>query len=238
MLYIVGLGLNEKGISLEGKEAVKKCKKVYLEGYTVEFPYSIKKLEKFINRKITVLKREDVESDRLIKETKKQDIALLVYGSPLFATTHIGLLLECNKSRVKAKIVYSASIFDVIAETGLELYKFGKASSMPKWQEHFTPDSFLDYVEQNNSIDAHSLILVDIGLSFKDALKQLEIASKNKKLKTDKLVVCSLLGTDKAKVYYGNIKSLNKKKVNPPYCFIIPKKLHFLEKESLGRFEV
>ena len=38
MLYLIGLGLNEKSISLEGLEAVKKCKKVYLEGYTVDFP--------------------------------------------------------------------------------------------------------------------------------------------------------------------------------------------------------
>ena len=31
MLHIIGLGLNEKGISIEGNETLKKCKKVYLE---------------------------------------------------------------------------------------------------------------------------------------------------------------------------------------------------------------
>ena len=39
MLYLIGLGLNEKGISLEGLEVIKKCRKVYLEEYTVNFPY-------------------------------------------------------------------------------------------------------------------------------------------------------------------------------------------------------
>jgi len=58
MLYIIGLGLNERGISLEGKDAVKKCKIFYLESYTVEFPYSLKDLQRYIGNfftKFTVL---------------------------------------------------------------------------------------------------------------------------------------------------------------------------------------
>ncbi|MBU2639873.1 MAG: diphthine synthase, partial [Nanoarchaeota archaeon] len=35
MLYLIGTGLgNKKSISLEGLEAIKNCKKVYLENYT------------------------------------------------------------------------------------------------------------------------------------------------------------------------------------------------------------
>lgn len=35
MLYIVGLGLaDERDITVKGLDAVKKCKKVYLEAYT------------------------------------------------------------------------------------------------------------------------------------------------------------------------------------------------------------
>jgi diphthine synthase len=52
LLYLIGLGLNEKGISLEGLESVKKCTKVYLEGYTVDFPYGIELLEKILGKKI------------------------------------------------------------------------------------------------------------------------------------------------------------------------------------------
>ena len=44
MLYIIGLGLNIKGISKEGLEAVKRCKKIYLENYTIDFPYSSSEL--------------------------------------------------------------------------------------------------------------------------------------------------------------------------------------------------
>ena len=48
MLYLIGLGLNERGISLEGIEAIRKCKEIYLENYTIEFPYSAQGLEKVI----------------------------------------------------------------------------------------------------------------------------------------------------------------------------------------------
>jgi diphthine synthase len=238
MLYIIGLGLNEKSISLEGLEAVKKCKKIFLETYTVDFPYSLNKLEKTIKKKISKLERKDVESDFLIKQAKNQDICLLVYGSPLFATTHLSLLVDCMKAGVKYNIVFAASVFDAIAITGLQLYKFGKVSSMPTWKDNYKPTSFLDYVIENNKIQAHSLMLVDIGLEFKKALEQLEQACKEKKIKIDKIIVCSRLGTDKNEIFYGKIKDLEKKKVFPPYCFILPGKLHFLEKEILEKYGV
>jgi diphthine synthase len=148
------------------------------------------------------------------------------------------LLLDCKNENVKTKIVYSASIFDAISETGLQLYKFGKISSMPRWQKNFEPDSFLEFAEQNNSIKAHSLILVDIGLNFDNALNELELASNRRKFKLDKLIVCSNLGTSKSEIVYGKIENLKKKKIISPYCFIIPGEMHFMEKESVERFEI
>jgi diphthine synthase len=235
MLQIIGLGLNEKGISVEGKETLKKCKKVYLENYTVEFPYKLEKLEKIINKKIISLDRAQVESEKLVIEAKEKNICLLVYGCPLFATTHISLIEDCKKNKVKYKIIYASSVFDAIAESGLQLYKFGKIASMPTWRKNFAPDSFLDFVKENKSINAHSLILIDIGLSFKDALNQLIKGSKNKKFKLDKILVCSQLGF-KSKFYYNSINKLKKKKIKTPFCFVIPGKLHFLEEEVLERF--
>ena len=235
MLHIIGLGLNEKGISIEGKETLKKCKKVYLENYTVEFPYKLEKLEKIINKKIISLDRTQVENEKLVIEAKEKNICLLVYGCPLFATTHISLIEDCKKNKVKYKIIYASSVFDAIAESGLQLYKFGKIASMPTWEKNFTPDSFLDFVKENKSINAHSLILIDIGLSFKDALNQLIKGSKNKKFKLDKILVCSQLGF-KSKFYYNSINKLKKKKIKTPFCFVIPGKLHFLEEEVLEKF--
>jgi len=236
MLYIIGLGLDIDGISKQGLEAIKKSNKIYLEGYTVDFPYSLEELEKELEVKIIKLTREDVESLRLVNEAKKENVTLLVYGCPLFATTHTSLLLDCKKNKVKFKIIYSASVFDAIAETGLQLYKFGKITSMPAWNEkiNYKPDSFMDVVKENSGIKAHTLILCDIGLGFSNALKQLETASENKKIKLDKIVVCSNMGTDSSKILYDSIENLKKEKIKLPFCIVIPAELHFAESEFLN----
>jgi len=239
MLYLIGLGLNERGISLRGIKALKKCKKVYLEGYTVDFPYTVEKLDKILKKKIIVLERDAVESDNLVNEAKKENIALLVYGSPLFATTHMSLISEAREKKVKTRIVYAASVYDAVAETGLQLYKFGKIASMPKWEENYEPYSFLEPIQSNQLIKAHSLILIDIGLSFKNALNQLEKAVQKRgvKLNLDKILVCSRMGSKDSRIIYGDMNKLKKQDVLAPFCFIIPGDMHFLEKEVVEGFQ-
>ena len=237
MLYIIGLGLNEQEISKQGLLTISKCTKVYLEGYTVDFPYDIEK-DLNLGKKVEILERKDVESNKLIKEARSRKVALLVYGSPLFATTHMSLINDAKAQGVRVKILYSASVFDGIAETGLQLYKFGKISSMPTWRNNYEPNSFLDFVEQNQSIKAHSLILVDIGLSFKKALIQLEMAAQNKKMKLGKILVCSKIGALEGKqITYATPEILRRKDIEAPFCFIIPSDMHFLEKEVVEGFE-
>ncbi|MCK4647310.1 diphthine synthase [Candidatus Pacearchaeota archaeon] len=236
MLYIIGLGLNVDGISKYGLKIVQKCKRVYLEDYTVDFPYSKEELEHILGKKIISAGREFVESLKIIDEAKKIDVALLVYGSPLTATTHISLIEEAKKSKIKYKIIYNASVLDAVAETGLQIYKFGKITSMPKWDEknNFSPDSFMEIVRENQSIKAHSLILIDIGLEFQDSLNQLEKAAEKHKIKLKRILVCQTLGTKNRKISYKSIEELKEfESVRKPYCIIIPGKLHFLEKEVL-----
>lgn len=241
MLYLIGLGLNVDGISKYGLEIVKRCKKIYLEEYTVDFPYSVEELKSVIGKKIIPADREKVESLSIVDEAKKLDVALLVYGSPLTATTHISLIQEAKALGVKYKLIYNASIFDAVAETGLQLYKFGKIASMPAWdsEKHFKPDSFMKTVQENQSMKAHSLILIDIGLSFQDALSQLEESAKIHKISLKKIVVCQALGTKHRKIIYSNVSELKSfKNIKSPYCLIIPSKLHFLEKEILNGFAI
>lgn len=214
---------------------MKKCDKIYLETYTVEFPYKKEELEKAIGVKAESLERDFMENEtpKIIEESRKREIAILVYGSPLTATTHISLLHELRKNKVEYEVFHNASIFDAVAETGLQIYKFGKIASMPKWEKSFKPESFIEIIKENQSIKSHSLILVDIGLEFSKSLKQLEISAKNK-VKFDKIVVCSKLGTKESKIFYDKPSNLTKKEIKSPFCIIIPaKELHFMEKEFL-----
>ena len=233
--YLIGLGLELKSMSLEALELVKKADKVFLETYTVEFPYDIEKLQEITRVKISTLSRTLVEDEKFLSEAKNKDICLLVYGAPLMATTHVSLLLKCKELDIDYRILENASIFDAVAETGLQYYKFGKTASMPAWSEKYKPASFVEIITENNKIKAHTLILVDIGLHYSQALEQLEEAC-SKKVKLDKIIISSRLGTKESRIYYNSVEELHGKEIYAPFCIIIPSKLHFLEEEALKKF--
>ncbi|MBS3094751.1 diphthine synthase [Candidatus Pacearchaeota archaeon] len=240
MLYLIGLGLNADSLTKEAMELCKRCKKIYLENYTIDLPYAVQHLEEILGKKINGANREFVESLSIVDEARKLDIALLVYGNPLMATTHITIVDECIKSNVKYRVLHNASVLDGVSETGLQIYKFGKITSMPRWdaRKNFTPDSFIEVVKENQSIDAHSLILVDIGLSFESALDELEKTIAKHKIPLTKIIVCQQLGTRGQKIIFCHPSQLTEfKNIHPPFCFIIPGKLHFIEKEFLENFK-
>lgn len=230
MLYIIGLGLELNGISLHGKKILKSAniKKIYLESYTVEFPYTRKELEKELKIKVIEANREFVESEKIVELAKKEEIVFLIYGSPLMATTHISLINSCKKQKVKYKIIHAGSVFDAVSECGLSFYKFGKTTSLPKWQKNYTPQSFINTIKENQSIGAHTLLLIDIGLSFEEARKQLE----ETKFKFGKLIVCSRLGI-KSKFFYDLLEKINLEKIEAPYCIVIPGQISENEEENL-----
>ena len=96
---------------------------------------------------------------------------------------------------------------------------------------------FRSIIKENKSIKAHSLILIDIGLEFSKALEQLEVSAENKKIKLDRITICSMLGTKNSKIFYDTIENFKDKKINSPFCFIIPSKLHFIEREVLENYK-
>ena len=234
---LIGLGLGLNSITKEAQEVLNNCEKVYLEGYTVDFPYEIEDLKKSLGLEIEVLERGPVEDEHLLEEAKEKEIALLVYGDSLSATTHTQLILACKKAGVKYKIFHNASILIAIAQTGLQLYKFGKTPSMPKWQKSFEPTSFLDYYLENQKSGAHTLLLTDIGLDLKNAVEQLEKACKEKDCKIEKIVVISNAGLETQKIYYDSVENLKEKEISMPFCLILPGEMHFLEEEALEEFK-
>jgi len=232
MLYLIGLGLSLKSLSIEAIESIKKCKKVYLEAYTADIPYTVKELESITKKQIILKSRQEIENENIVSESKNSNIALLVYGSPLTATTHISLIIKARKEKVKLKVIHNASIFDAVSESGLQLYKFGKTASLPAWSNNYKPTSFIETIKENKKINAHTLVLVDIGLEYQKALSQLEEAYPI--INAQKIVVCEKLGTEKPKIFYGKTDALKKHNISKLFCFIIPAKLHFIEEEALN----
>ncbi len=239
MLYLVSLGLKKEDISLGAIESVKDCDLVYIERYTNLYEPNLKELEKIFNKKITELKREEVESNKLIEESKKKNIALLVPGDCLTATTHISLLLEAKKHNIKTKVVHGPSILTAVAETGLSIYKFGSTTSIPFSTENIkTP---IEVIKKNQQIGLHTLVLLDLNpngnkyLTIKEALDYL---IKNGIKKEQLYIGCARLGKDPI-IRKGKAIDLTKEDFGePPYCLIVIGNLGFLEEEASDFFNI
>jgi len=230
MLYLIGLGLHdEKDITHKGMDAIKKCDSVYIELFTNNWQGDIKNLEKLSGKTITELKRKEVESDLLIKYAKRKSVALLIPGDPLTATTHIHLVMEAAKSNVPVRIIHSSSVFTAAAETGLQLYKFGRTTTLPKQGKNY-PASVFDPIKENRKQGLHTLVLLDIGMTAAKGLKILSGVVK------EDVVACCRLGSKNQTICYGKIAELEKRKGldRSPAIIIVPGRLHFMEEEMLN----
>lgn len=242
MLYLIGLGLSFKDISVKSLETLKKCTDVYLENYTSTADFSLAQLERLMGKKVIPLDRKKVEIEKLFfKNAKTKKVALLVYGDALCATTHMGILQEAKRNKIKVEILHGPSVLTAVADTGLSLYKFGKTASIPFWQTNFEPESFFDILVDNHKIDAHTLFLLDLKppkfMKIGEAINILLKVAKKRKSKffTEKTfcVACSQLGTDKQIIRTGSAKQLLNKRFGTPACLIVPAKLSEYEREHL-----
>ncbi|KAG8885152.1 diphthine synthase [Tulasnella sp. 331] len=165
MFYLIGLGLfDEKDISLRGMEIIKACTRVYLESYTSILMIDKERLEGFYGRELIIADRDMVEtdSDQILRDAQTQDIAFLVVGDPLGATTHTDIILRARALSIPTKVVHNASIMNAAGACGLQLYNFGQTVSIPFWADNWKPDSWLPRIEENFHLGLHTLLLLDI----------------------------------------------------------------------------
>ncbi len=229
MLYLISLGLrDEKDMSLRALNTAKKCDLLYAEFYTSRTATSAESLSKLVGKPVTELGRRGMEDDvgRLIEEAKNKDIGIFVPGDALSATTHIMLLSEARKAGIETRVIHGSSILTAVGETGLQLYKFGRVTTLTKP----LPKSVLEAIEQNQKAGLHSLVLLDIEM---DALEGLNLMKDF--LRDTKVIVAAQLGGRQI-IKYGTPEDLLKEdglKGKTPAVIVIPGKLHFAEDEFL-----
>jgi len=251
-LYLIGLGIdNEKDITLRGLEAIRRCDRVYLENYTSKLNCSVAELEKLYKKKIIPADREMVEKnaeETILKQAGKKDVALLVIGDPLSATTHIDLILRAQKKKIKTEIIHNTSILNAVGEIGLELYKFGKTTSIPFPSESFRPETAYDVIKDNKKINLHTLLLLDLRpdenrfMSASEAVKYLlEIEGKRKQgvfTENTLCIACAGIGSNNKKIRYRTAGEISKQDFGKGmHCLVIPSKLHFIEEEALQQWD-
>ncbi len=262
-LYLIGLGLNdEKDITIKGLEIIKKCSKIYLEAYTSILHCSKEDLEKTYGQEVILAERDKVEKDGddIVSEAKKNDIAFLVAGDPVSATTHLDLFIRVKNKGVRVQIIHNASVLNAIGVVGLQLYKYGRTASIVFPQEGWNVEAHYDIVKDNSKMGLHTLCLLDIKTqepSTEELKKETPTEFEKPRFMTvgegvqslldieakrgdgvftdDTLCVgCARLGGHNMKIKVGNAKSLLDEDFGEPlHCLIIPGKLHFMEEEAL-----
>ncbi|KAJ8723911.1 hypothetical protein PYW07_007891 [Mythimna separata] len=267
MFYLIGLGLGDaKDITVKGLEIVRKCDKVFLEGYTSILTVGKDVLEEYYGRPLVLADRELCEGaiDDILLEAKDAEVALLVVGDPLGATTHTDMLLRAKQFGVKTQIVHNASIMNAVSCCGLQLYNFGETVSIPYWTETWKPDSFFEKIVANYSRNLHTLCLLDIKvkepteesltkkvrqymdpkfMSVKEAAEQLvQIIENNPDTgisKNSTAVGLSRVGATDQQIAVMSLDAMRSFDLGPPlHSLVIPApNLHPLEMDYLAQFK-
>jgi len=247
MLYIIGIGLsNEKDITVKGLEAVKNCEKIYVENYTSLLQCSLQDLEKFYGKEIIPAPRDLAEqgADQIIKEAEEKNVAFLVIGDPFSATTHVDLFKQAKLLGVKVDVIHNVSVMTAVGITGLQLYQFGKTTSIPFLEDHPNLETPYNVISENKKNGLHTLCLLDIKTDQNkfmtvqqalEVLEDIEIRKKEGLVNDDLLVIgCARLGSNDFIVKAGKISEIKEIDFGKqPHCLIIPGKMHFIEEEMI-----
>jgi diphthine synthase len=249
-LVFIGLGLHdEKGITVRGLDEARTADLVFAEQYTSTLAgASLISVERLIGKKIRTLGRKEVEDGRTILDAAaRQRVAFLVGGDPMAATTHVDLRLRAAAAKVPTRIVHGVSVLTAAAGVlGLQVYKFGRTTTVPFPAAGFGPTSPLETILENRRAGLHSLVLLDLRedgtfLSPHDGMAlllhmALKIGTPEFGPRTLACVL-SQVGSPDGRAVAGPIGELSGRDLGPPpHCLVVPGRLHFLEKEALIAF--
>jgi len=247
MFYLVSLGLKAEHLTVEAVKTIKKCRKVFFDSYTnYSTEEQLRELEKALKKKIIVLNRKDIEENfkPVLRDSKKQNIALLVLGNALTATTHVQLLLEAKRLGVKFSFIPGISITDFLGKAGLDAYRFGRITTIVAPKQNYSPESFYDVIEKNFFSNHHSLCLLEFDaeknlvLGIPEAIKILEEIEKKRNsgiIKNSLLIGLYAIASKKEKIIPANAEKLKKLRQGIfPQCLIVCAKLTEKEREAVS----
>ena len=249
MLWFIGLGISGfKSIPSEALDVLSKADIVYLEQFTSPISKSdLTKIKKATKGEFKLAKRWLVEDgSEILKNAKKKKVALLAYGDPYIATTHIELRARAIEEKIKTHSIHaSSSLTSMIGECGLHFYKIGRIATIMSEMKSLTTPYYVIY---KNIIEGNHTVLLleynqdkDFFLDPKDALKGLLETEKgqirNVISSSTYAIVASRIGFKDQSIVAGKISSLKKTEFGkPPHTVIIPGRLHFTESDALKLF--
>jgi diphthine synthase len=188
------------------------------------------------------------KADLILERALTHNVAFLVVGDIFGATTHTDLILRAKEKHVECEYIHNVSIINAIGMVGLELYKYGKITSIPFTTESFIPETPYDVMKMNRREGLHALLLLDLRpdeqrfMTVNQAIQYLLHIESNRKenvFTEDTLCIgCARIGCKDFKIKFGKAKDLMHEDFGKPlHCLIIPGTMHFMEEDALKQWE-
>ena len=250
-MIFVGLGMSRaEDMSVRALTTLRNCDEIFAEYYTSKLNESSHKdVETLIGKKVTVLKRGDVEEkDIVIQAAKARKVAFITAGDPMSATTHLDLRLRAMEKGVSTDLINGVSIFTACsAALGLQPYKFGRTVTIPFPEPGFLPSSPYENILENYARGLHTLILLDIKaeedryMTAPMAMRWLMDAEERigSGLIKERSLFCAAarVGSSRQALFAGYPEEVLTTDLGPPlHCMVMPGRLHFMEARGLVAF--
>ncbi|MFW5950146.1 MAG: diphthine synthase [archaeon] len=247
MLTFVGLGLyDERSITIAGRDAIRSADSVYAEFYTSRLAgVSLDDLEAFHDVDIDVRDRSGVEEDpeAILAAAAAGEAVFLTAGDTMISTTHVDLRLRAEQRGIETRVIHGTTAQTAASSlTGLQNYRFGKATTVPFEYSHGTdgvPESVIETIETNQQRDLHTLVFLDITVDDeREAYMSGTVAARllAEHYRPDALgVVVARAGSPDPAVQAGRLADLALRNYGDPlHLLIIPGSLHLLERDALA----
>lgn len=244
MLTFIGLGLyDERSITIEGREALQAADAVFAEFYTSKLGgASVADLETYHDVAIEVRDRNGVERQPgpILDAAEAGDAAFVTAGDTMISTTHVDLRLRAHERDIETRVIHGPTAETAASSlTGLQNYRFGKATTLPFPYAHGgdgVPESVIDVLEANRERGLHTLVYLDIKAqddAYMTAPTAADLLASH--WDADALgVVVARAGSPDPLVRADTLGALGSMDVGEPlHLLVVPGDLHHIEAEAL-----
>ncbi|SDR36397.1 diphthine synthase [Natronobacterium texcoconense] len=248
MLTFIGLGLyDERSITVEGQEALRNADRAYAEFYTSKLiGTTIEDLEAHHDLEIEVRDRAGVEQepDDMLEAAEEEDVAFLTAGDTMISTTHVDLRLRAHERGIETHVIHGVTAQTATSSlTGLQNYRFGKATTLPFPYAHGAdglPASVTETIDANRADGLHTVVYLDIKVGHErteeDEYMTADVGAELLAEEYPDLVgvVVARAGSPDPQVEAGTMTDLADREFGDPlHLLVVPGECHLLEADAL-----
>jgi diphthine synthase len=244
MLTFVGLGLyDERSITVEGRDALRAADRVFAEFYTSRLTgTTVEDLAAHHGVDIEVRDRSGVEGDPtpILAAAEAGDAVFLTAGDTMISTTHVDLRLRAAERGVETRVIHGTTAEAAAASlTGLQNYRFGKATTLPFPYAHGAdgvPASVVETIEANRDRGLHTLVYLDIKQEREEYMTAdvaADLLAANWDGDALGVAVCRAGSPDPAVTADRLAPLADRSFGDPLHLLVVPGDLHLLEADAL-----